>query len=226
MKNITQTPMSRARLESLSTGELIKLSEGLGIDIPRGLERIFIIEELLECSGVNAQEKKDDMENDPSCSETAVLPKKYNISYVEVLTRDPLWVFVYWEIKSHDRELYENANDFKGYCLRLVSLNGDETDSFAGDNSFIVPVDAEDCARYIGLTDHSLRSGERHLIKLGVTHGDLETQIAVSQPFYMPALIENEDIISVKENPLSRLSAAADLLIIRNIDRQSRIKRQ
>jgi hypothetical protein len=35
--------LSRQLLESLSTGELIKLADDCGIDIPPGLERIFII---------------------------------------------------------------------------------------------------------------------------------------------------------------------------------------
>ena len=46
-------------LESLSTGELIDLAVKNGLDIPPGLERVFIIEELLyldhDAEGVSAQ---------------------------------------------------------------------------------------------------------------------------------------------------------------------------
>ena len=224
-----QFPVSRTWLESKSTGELIKLADGFSIDIPDGLERIFIIEELLEYSNMNALEAKHDLENNSSYSETADLPKQYNISYIEVIIRDPLWIFVYWEIKSHDREMHENTDDFKGYCLRLVPINEAETE--LKENSFTVPVGSEDCARYIGLTEQSFnkditQAQERYIIKLGVIRGDSETQIAVSQPFCMPRLIENENINNMKENPLSRLSAVADLPIIKNTDRQSRTKRQ
>jgi len=218
--------LSRTGLESLSTGELIKLADSYGIDIPDGLERIFIIEELLEYYSTSGQEAKDEIEIDPSYPETAALPKQYNISYIEVMIRDPLWVFAYWEIKRTDRETHENANDFGGYCLRIIPLNDNEADSKSWENSFTVPVSTEDCARYIGLAEHTSQSQGRYIIKLGVMRGGSELQIAASKPFCLPKLIENEKINSMKENPLLRLSAVADLPIIKNADRQSRSKRQ
>jgi hypothetical protein len=226
MEDLIHVTVSRSKLESYSTGELIKLADSFGIDIPHGLERIFIIEELLDYSESDAQEEKEDIEIDLSYPETAALPKQYNISYINVLIRDPLWVFVYWEIKNHDRELHENLNDFKGYFLRLIPINEEETDSKSKEDSFTVPIDIKDCARYIGLAEHSPQNQGRYIIKLGVTCGNSEIQIAASQPFCMPKLIENVNIHSMKENPLLRLSAVEDLSIIKSIDRQSRIKRQ
>ena len=116
------SPVSRIRLESLSTDELIKYADSYGVDIPPELERIFIIEEILEAANADIQEPEDQIEVNPSYSEPAPLPKQYNISYVEVIIRDPLWVFVFWEIKLHDKEVHENAKDFKGYFLRVIRL--------------------------------------------------------------------------------------------------------
>ena len=45
-------PITRSYLETLSSWELVKLSDHYGIDIPPGLDRIFIIEELLEIAMV------------------------------------------------------------------------------------------------------------------------------------------------------------------------------
>jgi len=218
--------ISRTGLEGLSTGELIKMADSFGIDIPDGLERIFIIEELLDYYSTSVEDVIDEIEIDPSYPETAALPKQYNISYIEVIIRDPLWVFAYWEIKRHDRDLHENAGDFGGYCLRIIPLNEEETDSKSLENSFTVPVNTEDCARYIGLAEHSSQTQGRYIIKLVVIRGGAELQIAASKPFCLPKLIENENISVMKENPLLRLSAVADLSIIKNADRQSRSKRQ
>jgi hypothetical protein len=226
MEEHNYEPVSRTGLESLSTGELIKLADSYGIDIPDGLERIFIIEELLEYYSTSGQEVKDEIGIDPSYSETVALPKQYNISYIEVIIRDPLWVFAYWEIKRQDRDLHEAANNFGGYCLRIIPLNEEETDSKSRENSFTVPVNTEDCARYIGLAEHSSQAQGRYIIKLCVIRGSSELQIAASKPFCLPKLIENENINSMRENPLLRLSAVADLSIIKNADRQSRSKRQ
>jgi len=242
----SNVPVSRVWLEGLSTGELIKLADSFGIDIPSELERIFIIEELLECYNSGNNDVKEDLEINPSYSETAALPKQYNISYIEVIIRDPLWVFVFWEIKKHDREIHENAGNFNGYYLRLVPLG--DTDK---ENSFTVPVNIEDGARYIGLAapyarETSLQdagssaasagnsaedSGSspasgRYVIILGVIRGSSELQVVASEPFCLPKLIENYNINSMKENPLVRLSAVEDLSITKSTDRQSKIKRQ
>jgi hypothetical protein len=224
MEESPQVPVSRSRLESLSTGELIKLADSYGIDIPPGLERIFIIEELLEYYSAEELEDKNDLEENPSYSETALLPKRYNISYIEVIIRDPLWVFCFWEIKGHDREIHENADDFKGYCLRVIPLAEDETEP--NENSFTVPVGAEDGARYLGFAENSSRASGRYIIKLVVIRGRSELQIASSAPFDLPRLVENEDIAALNDSPLIRLSGVQDLSTTRNTDRLSRSKRQ
>lgn len=116
MKKDSSESLSRTQLETLSTGELIKLADGYGIDIPADLERIFIIEELLECSS-EGRKDTDEMQINHSFPETAALPKQYSISFIDVLIRDPLWVFAFWEIKENDRLVHENAADFKGtFC--------------------------------------------------------------------------------------------------------------
>jgi hypothetical protein len=226
MEENTYAPVSRHRLESLSSDELIKLADNYGIDIPPGLERIFIIEELLEYANEQEQEVKDEIEINPSYSESVALPKQYNISFIEVVIRDPLWVFAFWEIKGHDRETHENAEDFNGYCLRVIPLNDGETESRARENSFTVPIGAEDCARYLGFAEHSSLESGRYVIKLNVIRGGGEQQIASSPPFYLPRLIENENITDMNRSPLISLSGVQDLSITRNTDRQSRIKRQ
>ena len=226
MEDALHVPVTRSWLESFSTGELIKLADSFGIDIPSGLERIFIIEELLECANTNIPEDINNLEINPSYPETSVLPKKYNISYIEVIIRDPLWVFVFWEIKGHDREIHENAADFKGYCLRVVPLNEEEKEAKSRESSFTVPVDINDSARYLGFAEHSSRTQGYYRVKLGVIRGSSEFQIAASLPFCLPRLIENENISEMKDNPLVRLSAIADLSTTKSIDRRSRTKRQ
>jgi len=224
MEEVIDVPVSRTRLESLSTAELIKLADNFGIDIPHGLERIFIIEEMLEYSNIGVQEKADDLEIIPAYTETVILPKQYNISYIEVIIRDPLWVFVYWEIKLHDREIYEHADDFNGYCLRIVPLNEKNTE--LNEASFTVTVNTDDSARYLGFAEYSSQSHGRYIIKLDVICGNSELPVAESLPFCLPKLIENEEINVMKENPLFRFSGVQDLSIIKNTDRQSKVKRQ
>jgi hypothetical protein len=226
MNESPQAPVSRPWLESLSTGELVKLADSYGIDIPPGLERIFIIEELLECADSEEQEVRDEIQINPSYSESVALPRQYNISYIEVMIRDPLWVFAFWEIKGHDREIHENAQDFKGYCLRVIPLGEGETEPSGKENSFTVPVNADDSARYLGFADHSSQDSGRYIVKLGVIRGNRELQIASSAPFHLPRLIEDECLTEMSGSPLVRLSGVQDLLLTKSTDRQPRVKRQ
>ena len=227
MDENSDVPLTRHQLESLSTGELIKLAEGIGIDIPAGLERIFIIEELLEDYN-KVHEIKEDLGINPSWSEAVPLPKQYNISYIDVIIRDPLWVFAYWEIKSHDKEIHENAKDFKGYFLRVIPLNEEETvpvSAEANENSFMVLIDTNDSARYLGFTEQSMQSAGRYIIKLGAIRNGQELQLAISHPFNLPRLIENDSFFSLDQNPLIRLSGVQDFTTLKSTDRESRNKR-
>ena len=219
MENIPDAPFTRPWLESLSSGELAELAEEIGIDIPPGLERIFVVEELLlESAAMYEKKPENDLVVNHSYTESVALPKQYNISFIDVIIRDPLWVYVFWEIKSHDRESNENAADFNGYCLRVIPLEERE-------NSFTVSVDVNDTARYIGFAEQALQTANRYVIKLGVIRGDSEFQLAVSAPFSLPRLMGKESINELEENPLIRLSGVQDLLTIKNTDRESRVKR-
>jgi len=218
-------PVSRLWLEGLSTGELINIAEIYGVDIPIGLDRVFIIEEVMECAHADDPEIKDDIVVNPSYSEAVLLPKQYNISYIEVIIRDPLWAFVFWEIKGQDKETHENAADFNGYCLRVIPLNEGETEQQARENSFTVSVVPSDSARYLGFAEHTSKNSGRYVIKLNVIRGGSETQIASTLPFDLPKLYENETIAEKSVIPLIRLSGILDLSITKNTDRQSRIKR-
>ncbi|MCL2180592.1 MAG: DUF4912 domain-containing protein [Treponema sp.] len=222
----THNPVTRTWLESQSTDDLIRLADSYGIDIPAELERIFIIEEIIEYTeAVNEKKLIEDIEIIPSNTETALLPKQYNISFIEVVIRDPLWVFAYWEIKSHDREMHENANDFKGYYIRVIPLN-DNSKEASSDNFFMVSVTAEDNARYLGFAEHSSQDAGLYVIKLCVMRGTSEIQIACSSPFYLPRMNENADIAIMCRNPLMLLSGLQDLSVTTNTDRLSRTKRQ
>jgi hypothetical protein len=220
-------------LESLSTGELIELAVKNGLDIPPGLERVFIIEELFyldhDAESASAQGAKNahhdiiqvNIKHD-AFKEFAVLPKQYHISFIEVIIRDPLWAFVFWEIKAHDRNHYESAPGFRGYSLRVTpfregpsresGLQADET------ASFIVSVDIDDYARYLGFPPEG---GRCFKVELCMRNHEDYTVLAQSRPFTLPRLIEpaSDELTTVYRNPLARLSGIDRFSLVRSEDR-------
>jgi len=226
MKESPQVPLSRPWLERLSTSELVKLADSFGIDIPPGLERIFIIEELLENSAGEEEEAKEEIEVNPSYSESVALPKQYNISFIEIIIRDPLWVFAFWEIKGHDKEIHEAAADFNGYCLRVIPLVEGESHPRSRENSFTVAISGEDSARYLGFADLPQKACSRYIVLLCALRGETEIQLAASLSFELPMLIKNENISEMDQNILVHLSGIQDISTIKSSDRQSRVKGQ
>lgn len=230
MNDLGMKPLSfiKSRLERLTTRELIALAEQEGIDIPPGLDRIFIVAELLEAAGA----LQSDGEKPPPLEETAIpepvlLPKQYNITFIEVLIRDPFWAFAFWEIKGSERENRERAPDFGGYRLRVSAIADrgalppmPPSPARQKEDSFTVPVGPEDTAWYLGFSPE----GGRFVVELCAALGGKDTALAVSRPFTLPKLVKPPYVKdALYDNPLIRLSGAEDFRVIRNRDRRSRM---
>ena len=151
--------------------------------------------------------------------DTVDIPKQYNISFIEVLIRDPLWAHVLWEIKESDREIHEKAQDFNGYCLRVIPLC--ENEKHINDESFTVAIDIHDNARYISFPPELSGSGS-YVIKLCAIRGGAETPVAVSGKFVMLGACRTPEIF---QNECAILSGVRDFPVIKTGDRQLRNKR-
>lgn len=230
-------------LQTLSSDELISLADEHGLDIPPDLERIFIIEELLDFAG-DADARKE-INNDAILSELddiTELPLLYNDSFIDALIRDPLWVFVFWEINEHDRQVLEYLDDFRCFCLRITPINEktlkpiSATPQAAG-SSFVIEIGKEDNSWYLGIPTEPLavskdpaeNNSRCYRIELCAMHNDDLTIIAVTRPLLLPQPIEpalgkNEKTgnQAVYRNPLSSLSGADQFILTRSIDRRPR----
>jgi hypothetical protein len=210
-------------LDSLTTQELARIADSRGIDIPPNLDRIFIIEELMDYARAEAEDREGDEDAiielaDPL--ETSPIPRQYNITFIEVMIRDPLWAYVFWEIKEHDRNMFERDPNFSGYYLRVNPMAQDG--SVFADQSFTVQVDNTDSARYLGLQE---QGGGRFQVALCAGLGEKSETLASSRIFCLPklpaqAVFERES----GESPLSVLSGSEDFRVLRNADRQTRLR--
>jgi hypothetical protein len=231
---------TRVSLESLTTGELVKLADLYGLDVPPDLDRRFIIEELLEIAPDDEGRDDEGSPEEPPVMEAGFLepvplPKQYNITFIEVMIRDPLWAFVFWEIKGFDKEAFEKATDFGGYYLKVSpwDLRGNLSRS-GGEGIFTVPVETGDTVRYLGFSpDEEAEDGKenRQKVELCARRGAGEFVLAVSNPFRLPSLprrpagTEQEENYKRYKNPLVRLSGCGDFHILHNLDRFFRPKK-
>jgi hypothetical protein len=215
-------------LESLSTGELIELAGKYDLDIPPDLDRIFIIEELLCLEDENEDSQRHETHhhdlNHDEFMELVVLPKQYHVSFIEVLIRDPLWAFVFWEIKEYDRSNHENEPDFDSYCLRVIPLDENSLrPNMAA--SFIVTLDKDERGRYLGFPPED---GPCFKVELCMQNGENFTVLAESRPFKLPSLIKGghdaaaSDPMTPYDNPLAWLSGLEHFSLIHSEDRLPR----
>jgi hypothetical protein len=200
----------KTHLESLTTRELLALADQSGIDMPPDLDRVFIIRELLDNAG--DEDFSEPLAERPDMK-TVSLPKQYHITFLEVLPRDPRWVFAFWEIKAQDREYYENMSRFEGYILRIAELK----DGKAAE-SFVIPVETGDSSWYVGFPP----GGGMFRLELSVRGPDVS--LAVSRPFTLPRFLNDAGNEEFLARPLVQLSGAADFAVLRNIDRASRLR--
>lgn len=182
-------PVSRVHLETLSNSDLSSLADELGLDLPSGLNRIFVIEEILEASLENQEASSEKTEGAPESTDLVVdetiapvdsIPALYFDTYINVLLRDPYWVHVFWEIRAIDKEEIEKTEGFAGFLLRVWSL-GTPTNNMA-QTSFTIDLDLDDCSRYIGLPG----SSSWYRVDLCVLENEEEKVIISTKAFKVP----------------------------------------
>jgi len=212
--------LSRSYLETLSTEDLSIMADRLGLEIPANLNRIFVIEELLdgiaEATNPVLPDLDDAILEDDRQKVVAGLPGAYNRTYIEVLLRDPIWVFSFWEVRKADRDLYEGAADFGGYRLRVTTLGGANNPA---EDSFYIAVEPDDSAWYLCVP--ALTGTFR--VDLCVVKGKREAVLASSQPFRVPACRPVQPAADDTVLPILLLSGLDDFRIIRSVDRTSHL---
>ncbi|MDR0451320.1 MAG: DUF4912 domain-containing protein [Treponema sp.] len=277
--------LTRSDLESMTTAELLRVADYFGINIPPGLDRIFVIEELLDLISLHesleeegasfeslsafppssaasalkrgaggeegprtesapealarggnvfspedpdpkappraapAANAREDPSREGDFAGSVPFPKQYSITFIEVMIRDPLWAFAFWEIKEHDREIFEQAAGFEGYCLRIKPLEGKgKADPLPG---FTVPIGPEDTAWYIGFPSEN--TGCRFQVELCASAGGRIDVLASSRIFNMPRLQERAGLPQ-RFSELALLSGAEEFPILRNPERKARYR--
>ncbi len=144
--------ITRAFLETLTSADLTSLADEYGIDVPDGLNRRFIIGELLQVAQKESLRRE---QNSSKLEETEVsipdttsepLPKSYNETQITALLRNPAWVFAYWDIKESDLQELQKMKEFTNFALRVMFFHEGCEDAH---DSYDVQVKLTDRDQYI-----------------------------------------------------------------------------
>jgi hypothetical protein len=161
------THVNVERLNALSIEALYALAEKMGLDLPAELERVFIIEALIEAfeedsedrrasgdAAVHIEEKKysgsELDEIDASLDAAPCIANRYNETVIHAVVRDPEWAFVFWDIRDEDFEAFKSCDGASSLVLRVIKEPGYDG---KGASSFDVVVGENDDHWYLHLPD-------------------------------------------------------------------------
>ncbi len=170
--------MKTDRLESYSIEELYALADKIGLDLPPGLERPFVIEELIEAlaedtedrrssrgDAVHVDEKKFSGAGIDGISEGdgsgGALEERYNETMIHAIVRDPSWAFAFWDLSDAELGELRGEEGSAGLFLRVAELPA-RGECEQRKECFDIPVSDEDRQWYINLP----RSGVRFRVDL------------------------------------------------------------
>ena len=194
-KDTTIHSFSRTYLESFTSQELLTVAAGLSVDLSQGFPgRAQIIGEILgavdesvksaPAQGGERERNSAGMETarDPKSNPflTVRIPERYNITYIKALVRDPLWFFVFWEVKESLRERLLKTDDFEGLCLRINALK-----KAAFFSSYRVSVENTDKAWYLDFP----AEGDAFFVELCSRIDGREDMLAKTRLFRQPNIL-------------------------------------
>lgn len=219
-------PVNIEKLTALSDEALRSLADKMGLFIPPGLERSFLIEALLEAYEEDSEERKASgdgalraeeikyggFESDDFIVSEAdsSIPERYNETIVRLLVRDPAWAFAFWDIKDEERTALHAEDHGAGgpaFFLRVMEESGKDARRCA--EHFDIPVGESDLQWYINLP----QPDTRYRIDLCCRTGAKTRVLAKSNVVHTPRgyLAGGSSAIDVKTAELLALSGFDEL---------------
>ena len=137
---------TRAYLQTLSTDALFALADQYGLFLSSDLTRHLLIGELLDLDDgfTNDENGGDSIAASKDLPEVAY---SYNMTEIQVMLKNPLWFFVFWDFHKRLFTELTEAKDFSFFSLRVHSLDPDN--SLKSLDFFDIQVPAEDRKRYV-----------------------------------------------------------------------------
>ncbi|MBN1520664.1 MAG: DUF4912 domain-containing protein [Spirochaetales bacterium] len=220
--------MNVERLNGLSLEALYALAEKMGLDLPAGLERVFVVEAVLEAfdedneerrasgdAAIHIEEKKfsgsELDEIDASLDAAPCIVGRYNETVIHCVPRDHEWAFAFWDVRDDEQDLLKAEGGFSGFFLRVVK---NPSHDGKGSSGFDIPVEDDDNHWYIHLPEQDTV----YRLDLCARFGAKFRPIAHSHAFRTPrsVLTTADDGLEPKQAALAGLSGI-DHLMIQNL---------
>ncbi len=197
--------MISEKFESLSDEALFALADKMGLDLPPGLDRVFVTEEILGALEEDSRERRSssdapfhieekkfsgsELDDFDACLDAApCLERSYNETMIRAIARDPSWAFAYWDLGEAERSALRASEGASGLFLRVTEIAEDEG---LKPDHFDIPVADDDSQWYINLP----RSKASYRIELRVRGEGRSRVLARSGAVAVPRLALDEGAV-------------------------------
>lgn len=150
------------KLSLMTVDELRMLADAMGLNLPEGLERLFILEEILDAVDEERRERSFAKDGPGHVDEKkysgafsgiadsgAGIGYNYNETMIHAMARDPSWLFAYWDIAENRKACTGPEDAAPGFFLRVTEFKpGQEHQKRA---YFDIPVSCDDSQWYINV---------------------------------------------------------------------------
>ncbi|MCR4925448.1 MAG: DUF4912 domain-containing protein [Clostridiales bacterium] len=141
--------LTRAKLESLTSSELLDIADEYGIDAPDDLNRQFIIGDLLELASEleNNERRKETitLSNEDGSINVNTLPDSYNETKINVILRNPISLFVWWDLSDWTLKKLKSSRA----SLRLAVYFFESMEDEKPEDMFDIQLDLSDRENYV-----------------------------------------------------------------------------
>lgn len=213
--------MTRKRLEALSFDSLKAVAAREGIDVPDGVEKILLIDLLLEIAEdrkeeqesrnnnpVRVQQKKYDVSLSRDYDllpnpDDGILPEGYNTNRIVMLLRDPSWAYVYWDVKGGTLQAAAEEIGAQGALLRVLRFANEGGDVAPGKpaDSYDIPLGPEDTGWYVNIPDQD----SFYRVELALQGENSEKILVRSNLVRVPRAVTKEDLSFRDGTPLNMI---------------------
>lgn len=174
------------------------MAERMGVYIPEGLDRPFVIEEIISALEDDDRERVFSHDGTGHVEEKKLsggshisylagirsgdrvgIPERYNETMIRALPRDPSWIYAYWDISEQKRIPLEEEEQQARLFLRVIELNSqhERTKDF-----FDIGITLDDWKWYINIP----QPGSNYRVDLCIQKGEKVKALAHSNEVRMP----------------------------------------
>jgi uncharacterized protein len=198
--------MDLESLSAMSSDSLFDLARSMGLELPPGLERPFVLEEILDLADSSLDDEPDEaLDAELSKFDATLMPTgkpltdslhsiRYNETRFVVLLKDPAWAYLYWDIKADPPTSVEEPEP-RSYLIRVLELATPFDPSQNAISWFEFSVSGRDGDWHVNLPE----DGTSYVFELVQIHERRKKLLARSNVISVPRLKQFDDFRQLSE---------------------------